>query len=158
MQRVTVVLDDELLEEIDRLTVERGYANRSEAVRDLTRSGIRQAAEDVGGSGDCVAALAYAYDFTQRGLGRRLGCLLGDNHDLVVSGQQVHLDHTNRLEISILRGASDAVRRLGEQVIAERGVRHGRLIMMPVELTHERHDHGGDAPHDHLHVRVRDAG
>jgi CopG family transcriptional regulator, nickel-responsive regulator len=158
MQRVTVVLDDELLEEIDRLAAERGYANRSEAVRDLARRGIRQAAEEVGGAGDCVAALVYAYDFTQRGLGRKLGCLLGDHHDVVVSGQQVHLDHTHRLEISVLRGAAPEVSRLGEQVIAERGVRHGRLFMMPVELTHESHNHGGAPRHDHLHVRVRDAG
>lgn len=158
MQRVTVVLDDELLEEIDRIAAERGYANRSEALRDLARRGIRQAAEEVGGSGDCVATLTYAYDFTQRGLGRRLGCLLGDHHDLVISGQQVHLDHTTRLETSVLRGAANEVARLGEQIIAERGVRHGRMVMMPVELRREPHDHGGDAQHDHVHIRVRGAG
>ena len=35
MQRVTVSLDDELLVELDRFAETRGYANRSEAVRDL---------------------------------------------------------------------------------------------------------------------------
>ena len=54
MQRITIVLDDELVAEIDRLSAKRGYQNRSEAIRDLARSGIRQTAEETG-SGECVA-------------------------------------------------------------------------------------------------------
>ena len=42
MQRVTIVLDDELVTEIDRMAAERGYQNRSEAIRDLARAGLRQ--------------------------------------------------------------------------------------------------------------------
>ncbi|MGC1304647.1 MAG: nickel-responsive transcriptional regulator NikR, partial [Caulobacteraceae bacterium] len=88
MQRVTVVLDDELLAEIDQLAAQRGYANRSEALRDIARRGLRQAAEETGGQGDCVATLVYAYDATQRGLGRRIAATLGERHDLVVAGLQ----------------------------------------------------------------------
>ena len=37
MQRFTISLDDALAAEFDRLIAERGYGNRSEAVRDLLR-------------------------------------------------------------------------------------------------------------------------
>jgi CopG family transcriptional regulator, nickel-responsive regulator len=158
MQRVTVVLDDELLDGIDRFAEARGYANRSEALRDLARRGLQQASEEGGGDGDCVAALTYAYDFSQRDLAKRLANALSERHDLVVASLQVHLDHTSRLEVSVLRGPSKAVSQLGDQVIAERGVRHGRLVMAPVEVTRERHAHQGEAPHEHLHVRVKGAG
>jgi CopG family nickel-responsive transcriptional regulator len=158
MQRVTVVVDDELLDEIDAIAETAGYANRSEALRDLARRGIRQASEEAGADGDCVATLTYAYDFSHRDLAKRLAILLSARHDLVVASLQVHLDHTSRLEISVLRGAAREVTRLGEQIIAERGVRYGRLVVTPVELTHERHGHHGEAPHEHLHVRVKDAG
>ena len=42
MQRVTVVLDDRIVSELDRIGDQRGYQNRSEAIRDLTRTGTRR--------------------------------------------------------------------------------------------------------------------
>ena len=62
MQRVTITIDDELMTELDRIIAARGYQNRSEAIRDLARSGIRQAAETLDKERDCVAALVYVYD------------------------------------------------------------------------------------------------
>jgi metal-responsive CopG/Arc/MetJ family transcriptional regulator len=42
MQRVTITIDDELMTELDRIIAARGYQNRSEAIRDLARAGIRE--------------------------------------------------------------------------------------------------------------------
>ena len=42
MQRVTVTLDDALAAELDAVVRRRGYQNRSEAMRDLLRSGLQQ--------------------------------------------------------------------------------------------------------------------
>src|SRR6266699_3802030 len=57
MQRVTITIDDELMTELDRIIAARGYQNRSEAIRDLARAGIREAAGTLDRQGDCVAAL-----------------------------------------------------------------------------------------------------
>ena len=46
MQRVTITIDDELDEELNRFMKARGYANRSEAIRDLARSGLQQRATE----------------------------------------------------------------------------------------------------------------
>ena len=40
MQRVTITLDDDLMADLDRIIAARGYQNRSEAIRDLARSGL----------------------------------------------------------------------------------------------------------------------
>jgi CopG family nickel-responsive transcriptional regulator len=64
MQRVTITLDDALLASLERFMAARGYSNRSEAMRDLTRLGFDQAAESEGTGGDCVAAVVYVYDHT----------------------------------------------------------------------------------------------
>ena len=157
VQRITIVLDDELLAEVDRLIQRRGYQNRSEAIRDLARNGIRQAAEEADVRGDCIAALVYAYDFGERDLTKRLAKTVHDHHDLSVASLQVHLDHDSRMEVLVLRGDRDEVGHLAEHIIAERGVRHGRLVAMPVEMKDEKHSHG-NASHKHLHVRVRKAG
>jgi hypothetical protein len=34
-------------------------------------------------------------------------------------------------------------------------VRHGRLMVIPAEIQHERHSHGERQPHVHQHIKVR---
>lgn len=162
MQRVTVTLDDDLIAELDKFQQQRGYQNRSEALRDLTRAGLQEVQEPKGvedsGVGSCVAALVFTYDHEVRALAKRLASAQHDHHDLSVATLHVHLDHTSCLEVSVLRGSTADVRHFSEHVIAERGVRHGRLVIVPVDVTKEAHAHGGDAPHAHAHAHVRQAG
>jgi CopG family transcriptional regulator, nickel-responsive regulator len=158
MQRATIVLDDEFVKELDRVIQVRGYQNRSEAIRDLARAGMRQAAEEADAEGDCVAALVYVYDHESRDLAKRLTHSFHDHHDLSLSAMHVHLDHGSCLEVAVLRGDAHEVRHLADHVIAERGVRHGRLVMVPVDVEAEKHTHDGEHSHKHLHVHVRKAG
>jgi CopG family transcriptional regulator, nickel-responsive regulator len=46
----------------------------------------------------------------------------------------VHLDHDNCLETLILRGHTEEVRHLADHIAAERGVRHGQLNVIPVDM------------------------
>jgi CopG family nickel-responsive transcriptional regulator len=158
MQRVTITLDDELLSEIDSMIKLRGYQNRSEALRDLARAGLKQAAE---GSEttmtDCVAALVYVYDHDARQLAKRLTSSFHDHHDLALSTMHVHLDHDSCMEVAVLRGPSVEVRHLADHVMAERGVRHGKLVTVPVSIDDNKHAHGGAHSHHHPHIHVREA-
>ncbi|MCW2272939.1 nickel-responsive transcriptional regulator NikR [Rhodoblastus acidophilus] len=157
MQRITVTLDDDLVEELDRFQREKGYQNRSETLRDLARAGLSQwSAEHAKGA--CVAALVYVYDHETRALAKRLANAQHDHHDLSVTTLHVHLDHDSCLEVAVLRGGSGEVRHFAEHVIAERGVRHGQLMVIPVDVSNESHPHGGAHSHPHSHAHVREAG
>jgi CopG family nickel-responsive transcriptional regulator len=158
MQRATITLDDEFVAELDRMIAQRGYQNRSEAIRDLARAGMRQATEDSGMAGNCVAALVYVYDHESRELSKRLTHLFHDHHDLSLSAMHVHLDHGSCMEVAVLKGEARDVRHLADHVIAERGVRHGRLVMVPVDAEAEKHAHTHAKSHKHLHLHVRKAG
>jgi CopG family nickel-responsive transcriptional regulator len=142
MQRVTITLDDELMADLDRFIVQRGYQNRSEAIRDLTRSGLSQARAENTASSECVAALVYVYDHHVRELAKQITAMKHDHHDLSVATMHVHLDHANCMEIAVLRGHTADVQHLAEHVIAERGVRHGRLVLIPAHLPRPPHAHG----------------
>jgi len=155
MQRVTITLDDELMAALDHFITERGYANRSEAIRDLARAGLDQAAESAGGGAGSVGALVYVYDHEARDLPRRLTNTSHGHHDLVLATLHVHLDHQHCMELTALRGRTDEVRHYAEHVMAERGVRHGRLMLVPGQLAQERHAHGDAVPHAHDHIHVR---
>jgi CopG family nickel-responsive transcriptional regulator len=93
MQRITITLDDELVDAIDRTVAACGYQNRSEALRDLARAGISQARENADDPRAAVAALAYVYDHRERDLAKRLMRSFHDRHDLTVASMHVHLDH-----------------------------------------------------------------
>lgn len=137
MQRTTITLDDELLAEVDAFMMARGYANRSEAIRDLTRAGLDRAAEEhpdpVEDARPCLGALVYLFDHETRALARRLTNAHHHHHDLSLVTTHVHLDADRCLEVALLRGTRGAVRHFADHVIAERGVRHGRLVLIPAE-------------------------
>ena len=153
MQRVTITLDDALMDELDAIIAARGYQNRSEAIRDLARAGIREAAEGVDAKRDCVAALVYTYDHAARQLSKRLTNAYHEQHELSLASLHVHLDEDTCLEVTVLRGKSGDVQHFGEHVIAERGVRHGKIVRMPMEAgakprkSAQRH-HGMHHNHD----------
>jgi len=131
MQRVTVTLDDDLMAELDRVMSERGYQNRSEAIRDLARAGLKQARVEAGDMARCVGVLSYTYDHKARDLARRLTNTFHDHHDISVASMHVHLDHNRCLEVSILKGSAEEVRHFAEHVTAERHVTHGELAIIP---------------------------
>src|SRR5437764_3629317 len=154
MQRITITVDDELMDEIDQVIATRGYQNRSEAIRDLARAGLQQVALEKDGGRDCVAALVYVYDHKARDLAKRLVNSFHAHHELSLSTLHLHLDHDSCMEVTVLKGRTRDVQQLGEHVIAERGVRYGRLFLVPVDVHSEIHSHADEPPHRHSHTHV----
>lgn len=150
MQRVTITLDDDLMADLDRIIAKRGYQNRSEAIRDLARTGLEQAAIEVAGSRNCVAALVYVYDHHARDLPKRLTQEFHDHHNLSQATLHVHLDQESCLEVTVLKGRGSEVQGFADHVIAERGVRHGHVVYVPAP-DGEPHSHGHSHTHEHGH-------
>jgi CopG family transcriptional regulator, nickel-responsive regulator len=148
MQRVTITVDDDLLAEIDAEVQRRGYQNRSEIFRDLARAGLQQSTHGATG-GDCVAALVYIYDHASRDLSKRLVRSFHGHHDLSLATLHVHLDDNNCMEMTALQGRMSDVQHFADHIIAERGVKYGRVITIPApkrmakKRTRQRHLHKG---------------
>lgn len=153
MQRITLSVDDELVEALDQHMRRRRYGSRSEALRDILRDAQARQRQEETGDGHCVATLTYVYDHETRELGQRLTQAQHRHHDLQVATMHVHLDHDSCLEVSVLRGAARAVQKLADDTISQRGVRHGHLHLVPAIVDCREHSHGG-ARHRHEHVRV----
>ena len=152
MERITVTVDDDLLEQFDRFMERRGYANRSEAVRDIIRAHLESERLDTQAAPYCVGCLSYVFRHEERELARRLTSAQHGHHDLVLSTLHVHLDHDNCIEAMILQGETARLRRFADLVISERGVRHGSLQLVPIDLQVDEHAHGDPgavAPHRH---------
>jgi CopG family transcriptional regulator, nickel-responsive regulator len=141
MQRVTITIDVDLVAEIDAFMEARGYANRSEAFRDLARSGLEKFSTEEARGRECVATLSYIYDHAARQLPKRLTQDFHDHRSLAQATLHVHLDHDSCLEVTVLRGLSSEVKAFADHVIAERGVRHGHVVFMPTDTVESRREH-----------------
>jgi CopG family transcriptional regulator, nickel-responsive regulator len=139
MERFTISLDDHLAEAFAGWMKHRGYDNRSEAVRDLIRSELERTGQDEPTPQlHCVACLSYVYNHHERELGERLTTRHHEHHDLTLSTMHAHLDHDHCLETVILRGPARQVRDFADSICAERGVHHGRLNLISVDMASVR--------------------
>jgi CopG family nickel-responsive transcriptional regulator len=157
MERVTISMPDEFAAELSAFMDSGGYANRSEALRDLARLGLQHARLNAERGGECFATLSYVYNHHTRELPKRLTGAHHDHHHLHVATLHVHLDHESCLEVAVLRGKAEAVRDFANGVIAERGVTHGQVSFIPVTLENQTHQHGDDAnAGKHLHAHPKE--
>jgi len=152
MQRITITIDEDLLQTVDSLMARRGYGSRSEALRDIIRA---SATDDSLASPQtpCVATLTHVFDHQTRELAQRISAAHHARHNLIISSTQVYLDHDSCLEVSVLRGAAEEIKEFAESLTTQRGVRHSNLHLIPVDVEMTQHDHGsGSKTHEHLHV------
>ena len=127
LQRIGVSLEDELLERFDKLIEEKGYTNRSEAIRDLIREKFVE--EEWKDSDNASLGLALlVYDHHELDLSQKLAEIQHDHFNLIVSTTHIHIDHHNCLEIIILRGKVKEMRLLGESLVSVKGVKYGKFI------------------------------
>jgi CopG family transcriptional regulator, nickel-responsive regulator len=129
LERIGVSLEDELLTQFDKLIAEKGYVNRSEAIRDLIRDALVQRSwseSDV--REERVAVVTLVYDHDSSSLAQKLAHIQHENHKAVVSALHVHMDEHNCLEVLVLRGRAKEVVRMGEGLVSTKGVKYGKLV------------------------------
>jgi CopG family nickel-responsive transcriptional regulator len=127
LTRFGISIDDRLLRRFDDLIAEKGYVNRSEAIRDLIRNALVEeswAKEDE----ETVGTVTLVYDHHTRDLADKLTEQQHSHHDAIVSALHVHLDAHHCLEVVVVRGMAREVKRLADELIGTKGVKHGKLV------------------------------
>ncbi len=127
VKRFGVSIDETLVAKFDRLIAKKGYANRSEALRDLVRDSLVD--EDwQNARSAAVGVVTVVYDHGQKDLSHRLTHLQHDHENVIVSTLHVHLDGHNCLEAVVLKGKSGEIRKVADLLISAKGVKHGKLV------------------------------
>ncbi len=125
--RTGVSLEQDLLDKFDKSIARRSYQNRSEAIRDLIREHL---VSEEGDENKVIAAtLTMVYDHHRPNLGARLTEIQHQAHTQVLAAIHVHLDHHNCLEVVIMKGRSADLRKIADQILSLRGVKHGKFVI-----------------------------
>lgn len=127
LSRTGVSLDDALLKEFDRLIAKRGYANRSEAFRDLIREALLE--ETVESNKPVVGTLTLVYDHHVPHLAQKLTEVQHVAGAMILAATHVHLDHHYCLEVIIMKGRGKDLQNIADGMLALRGVELGKLVL-----------------------------
>ncbi len=127
--RFGVSVEDTLLKSFDNLIQEKGYASRSEAFRDLIRDMLVRNSWEADTAAEHVATVTLVYNHEVRDLSDKLTEIQHQNHKAVVSTLHVHLSKHNCLEVLVLRGKAEEIRKTADRLIATKGVSHGTFSM-----------------------------
>lgn len=125
--RFGISADERLLEKFDALIADKGYVNRSEAVRDLIRNALVEEQWEVG-EAESVGTVTLVYDHHSTDLSDKLTEHQHSHHQEIVSSLHIHLDAHHCLEVVVLRGRAREIARLANELIGTRGVKHGKFV------------------------------
>jgi len=125
--RFGISIDVRLLGKFDSLIDEKGYSNRSEAVRDLIRNALVDE-EWTQENQETVGTVSLVYDHHTRDLSDKLTEHQHSHHEEIVSALHVHLDAHHCLEVVVLKGKAKKIKKLAEELIGTKGVKHGKLM------------------------------
>ncbi|MDD3517214.1 MAG: nickel-responsive transcriptional regulator NikR [Chromatiales bacterium] len=126
LARFTVSLPEALLEELDRRIIDKGYASRSELVRDLIREKLVEERWALGNE-EVVGVLTISYDHHQRGLTEKITDAQHHSFVNVLCSTHVHLDHHHCLETIIVRGKPADIECISHGIGGLKGVRFAKL-------------------------------
>jgi CopG family transcriptional regulator, nickel-responsive regulator len=140
LSRTGVSIDAELLEQFDRFIENQGYANRSEALRDLIRDRLVTTSV-LTPNAEVVGTVTLIYDHHSRLLPEKLTDIQHQHHTQIISTVHAHLDHDTCLEVVVVKGKSKPIQRLADLLISTKGVQHGRLVMSSPAISHSSAKH-----------------
>jgi len=126
--RFGVSLKKDLLKKFDSLIERRGYKNRSEAFRDMIREWL-VSEEWKKEEKETVGILCLVFSHKMRELTETLIRLQHKYLDLIISSTHIHMDKHNCLEVIVLRGKNYLIKKISDELLSTRNVKHGKLLM-----------------------------
>jgi CopG family nickel-responsive transcriptional regulator len=126
--RFSVSLPASLLRQLDQMTRQQGYTNRSLAIADMIRDRLvehqqQQAEAEIAGT------ITLVYDHHKQHVQSALTDIQHEHHQVIISTVHVHLDHDNCLEVLLVRGRAGLIKKIADELIALKGVKHGKLTV-----------------------------
>ncbi len=151
LTRFGVSIESNLVEAFDALSKIKGFANRSDALRQCMRNALQEEASQ-NPQAIVSGVLSVIYDHHNSDLPKKLTALQHEVHELVMTSMHVHLDLYHCLEVMILKGQNQKVQELADKLSTVRGVLQANLAITSLdslnstayEHTHNNEQHKHD--------------
>ena len=122
--RTGISFEPKLLEMFDKFLKEKGYGNRSEAINDIIRDRLTHMHES-----QIVGTIKVIYDQRAGHYSKNVSNLQHDYHCQIVSSMHTYLDHHTCLELIVVKGKIDRVKKLFKKIKNTEGVKKAEIIL-----------------------------
>lgn len=125
--RISISVEEELIEKFDDYSTKQGFPTRSEAIKNLIREVL---IKDEWTKGTHIAgAISMVFDHHKSQMVQKLLSVEHDFCQEIQCSQHVHLDHQNCMEIIVVRGKRERIEALLQQLRQIKGLKHLVLTM-----------------------------
>lgn len=129
--RFGVSVEEDLLENFDKIIKNKGYNSRSEAIRDLMRDYIIKEKWNIK-SEKVAGSISLIYEHDVYGLSEKLTDIQHHYHDVIISTLHVHLDEKNCMEVILVRGKVEKIKKLYNEISSLKWVRHTNISITDI--------------------------
>ncbi len=124
--RFSVSLPQDLYDELENRVIKKGYASRSELVRDMIREKLVDE-KWADSKGDVVGVLTIIYDHHQRELNQKMIDIQHGSYINVLCSTHIHINHHNCLETIMIKGGPDKIEEIAFEIGGLKGVKYAKL-------------------------------
>ncbi|MEI8351471.1 MAG: nickel-responsive transcriptional regulator NikR [bacterium] len=128
VSRFSLSMPAGLVRQLDQMVKAKGYVNRSQAVADMVSAHLVEVQGEEG-EREIAGTITLVYDHHKRNVQALLTDIQHDHQEVIIATLHVHLDHHHCMEVLAVRGKAGVVRLVADQLIAARGVKHGKLTV-----------------------------
>ncbi len=128
VSRFSLSMPAGLVRQLDQMVKAKGYVNRSQAVADMVSAHLVEVQGEEG-EREIAGTITLVYDHHKRNVQALLTDIQHDHQEVIIATLHVHLDHHHCMEVLAVRGKAAVVRLVADQLIAARGVKHGKLTV-----------------------------
>lgn len=133
VSRISISLQPALFDELDDMVAKRGYASRSEAISKMISEQLVQHQQQLGRQ-IMAGTITLIYDHEKPGLQSRLMKIQHNYLKEIISSQHVHLEQHHSLEVLLVQGPGFRLKRIADELITCKGVKHGYLNVTSTKL------------------------
>jgi CopG family nickel-responsive transcriptional regulator len=125
--RLSLSLEEPLLERLEKMIRASRYTNRSEFIRDMIRK--RLVEQEWEKDQEVVGTINLLYDHHARQLMGKLTKLQHRRHATILATTHVHLDRRLCAEMILAKGSASDIREIADLLRQQKGVLHAALSM-----------------------------
>ncbi|MBI2653834.1 nickel-responsive transcriptional regulator NikR [Candidatus Woesearchaeota archaeon] len=122
--RTGISFEPKLLKLFDNFIKKHGYTNRSEAINDIIRDRLTHRHQE-----QIIGTIQVLYDHRIGHYSKNVSTLQHDYHCQILSSMHTYPDHHTCLELIVVKGRIDRIKKLLERIRKTEGVKEAELIL-----------------------------
>ncbi|NVM04100.1 MAG: CopG family ribbon-helix-helix protein [Candidatus Helarchaeota archaeon] len=132
MPVVSISLTSKILKDLEKITNERGYFSRSEAIRDAIRNIVLEYDLSLMDKDVVFATIIVAHEFARGDIDNKLSKLRHEYEEIVIENIHRHVKDQYCIELFVVEGKNSQVLELIGRVRGIKGINQVKYIVLPL--------------------------